>query len=93
MAFLIIFFITIKSELFLFEKASAIVIPFAGTTSADSIVLNHSYNFASANPCSYSQLANSSNAVLWLRGGGKYFVFTESKNGIFDISMFEFEVA
>ena len=64
-----------------------------GTTTADSIVLNHSYGFASANPCSYSQLTNSSNAVLWLRGGGKYFVFTESKNGIFDISMFEFEVA
>ena len=48
-----------------------------GTTSGDSIVLNHTYGFASANPCSYSQLNNSSNAVLWLRGGGKYFVFTD----------------
>lgn len=48
-----------------------------GTTSSDSIVLNHTYGFASANPCSYSQLNNSSNAVLWLRGGGKYFVFTD----------------
>lgn len=48
-----------------------------GTTTADSIVLNHSYGFASANPCSYSQLTNSNNAVLWLRGGGKYFVFTD----------------
>lgn len=48
-----------------------------GTTSSDSIVLNYTYGFASANPCSYSQLNNSSNAVLWLRGGGKYFVFTD----------------
>ena len=54
------------------ETTSSII-----TTSADSIVLNHSYGFSSANPCSYSQLNNSSNAVLWLRGGGKYFVFTD----------------
>ena len=48
-----------------------------GTTSSDSIVLNHTYGYTLANPCSYSQLNNSSNAVLWLRGGGKYFVFTD----------------
>ncbi len=47
-----------------------------GVTSANSICLNHSYGWCNTDPCGYSQLTNSSNAVLWLRGGGKYNVYT-----------------
>lgn len=47
-----------------------------GTAAANSICLNHSYSWCNNDPCGYSQLNNSSNAVLWLRGGGKYNVYT-----------------
>lgn len=46
-----------------------------GTTGAQSIVLDYSYSWASANPCGFNQLSNDSYPVLWLRGGGKYFVW------------------
>lgn len=47
-----------------------------GTTYANSICLANTYRYANANPAAYTQLTNSSCPVLYLRGGGKYFVRT-----------------
>jgi hypothetical protein len=50
-----------------------------GTTSAASVCLQQSAAWTSDNskpPASFSQMNNSSTPVLWLRGGGKYFVWT-----------------
>ena len=48
-----------------------------GTTSALSICLQHSSSHVTgSNPSGYTQLTNSSTPVLWLKGGGKYFVWT-----------------
>lgn len=48
-----------------------------GTTDAHTIVLDYTYKYANANPVGYIQLENRSWAVLYLRGGGKYFVYTD----------------
>ena len=49
-----------------------------GTTSSHTIISQYSCNFCkdNINPVGYSQLSNSSTPILWLRGGGKYFVRT-----------------
>ena len=50
-----------------------------GTTSAQSVCLQQSASWvtdSSTPPASFSQMTNSSTPVLWLRGGGKYFVWT-----------------
>ena len=48
-----------------------------GTTDAGSTILNHYYSWSSVNPCSYVQFTRSSNACFYLRGGGKYFIYTD----------------
>ena len=48
-----------------------------GTTGGETIVLASSYSFASIDPCGFQQQSYNSMPVLWLRGGGKYFVETD----------------
>ena len=48
-----------------------------GTTGGETIVLASSYSFASVDPCGFQQQSYNSMPVLWLRGGGKYFVETD----------------
>lgn len=54
-----------------------------GTTDGQSICLQYSCKYVAIengvinNPCGYHQLYNSSRPVLWLRGGGRYYVYTE----------------
>ena len=51
-----------------------------GTTNGESICLDYSCNWVSdtsKNPVGYSQLTTSSEPVLWLRGGGKYFIYID----------------
>lgn len=48
-----------------------------GTTDAGSTILNHYYSWSNVDPCSYVQFTNSSNACFYLRGGGKYFIYTD----------------
>lgn len=48
-----------------------------GTTGSETIVLNDSYSFATVHPVGYSQNSYSSTPILWLRGGGKYYVETD----------------
>ena len=65
-----------------------------GTTNAGTIILDYSWSFTQSNvsPISYQQLNNSSRPVIWMRGGGKYFIrssekFTwEVKTGSYTIS-------
>lgn len=46
-----------------------------GTTSGETIILNDSYNFTNCGQVvGFTQNGNNSTPVLWLRGGGKYFV-------------------
>lgn len=46
-----------------------------GTTHGETIVLNDSYNFTNCGQVvGFTQNGNNSTPVLWLRGGGKYFV-------------------
>lgn len=46
-----------------------------GTTRGETIVLNDSYNFTNCGQVvGFTQNGNNSTPVLWLRGGGKYFV-------------------
>lgn len=48
-----------------------------GTTGAESIVLDNSYNWCKSgepNPLGYQQIIQSSAPVIWMRGGGKYFI-------------------
>lgn len=47
-----------------------------GTTEAFTLATQYSYRFADKNPCGYSQLGNASVPIIWLRGGGKYYVRT-----------------
>lgn len=48
-----------------------------GKTNGETIVLNHGCRWTdNVNPCGFSQLTYSSMPVLWMRGGGKYFVNT-----------------
>ena len=46
-----------------------------GVTRAQTIALDYSYLWANSNPCGYQQLNCASLPVLWLRGGGIYFVW------------------
>ena len=48
-----------------------------GVTNGTMIVLEDVYAHSSIKPGALTQLTNSGNAVLWLRGGGKYFVFKD----------------
>lgn len=46
-----------------------------GTTHGETIILNDSYNFTNCGQVvGFTQNGNTSTPVLWLRGGGKYFV-------------------
>lgn len=48
-----------------------------GTTGAESIILDNSYNWCKSgepNPLGYQQITQSSAPVIWMRGGGKYFI-------------------
>lgn len=45
-----------------------------GTTSGECIIYADTYSFCSVSPASYTQLTYGSIPVLYLRGGGKYFV-------------------
>lgn len=48
-----------------------------GTTYGQGIILESSFKFTDTMPVSYQQLGNSSRAVFWCRGGGKYFIYTD----------------
>jgi hypothetical protein len=48
-----------------------------GTTGAQSYCTDYSYSFCNENPLGYTQLTNSSLPVLYMRGGGKYFVYSD----------------
>lgn len=48
-----------------------------GTTSGECIIYADTYSFCSVSPASYTQLTYGSIPVLYLRGGGKYFVNTD----------------
>lgn len=50
-----------------------------GTTNAGTIVLDYSWSFCSGIPISYSQMTNASCPVIWMRGGGKYFIRSSEK--------------
>lgn len=47
-----------------------------GTTYAETIIYSDTFNFCSVSPVSYKQLTNGSRPILYLRGGGKYRVFS-----------------
>ncbi|WP_297220245.1 collagen-like protein [uncultured Prevotella sp.] len=47
-----------------------------GTTHAETIIYSDTYNFCPVSPVSYKQLTNGSRPILYLRGGGKYRVFS-----------------
>lgn len=47
-----------------------------GTTHAETIIYSDTFNFCSVSPVSYKQLTNGSRPILYLRGGGKYRVFS-----------------
>ena len=63
-----------------------------GTTKAETIVLDQSYAWTETNPCGYKQLINSSRPVLWLRGGGRYFVWSDYDT-IWDIKISEHTIS
>lgn len=48
-----------------------------GTTHAKEIVLEDDYAHSNGRPAWYTQLTNSSKACFYLRGGGKYFIYTD----------------
>lgn len=48
-----------------------------GTTSGECIIYADTHSFCSVSPASYTQLTYGSIPVLYLRGGGKYFVKTD----------------
>lgn len=47
-----------------------------GTTHAETIIYSDTFNFCPVSPVSYKQLTNGSRPILYLRGGGKYRVFS-----------------
>lgn len=47
-----------------------------GTTLAETIIYSDNYNWCPVSPVSYKQLTNGSRPILYLRGGGKYRVFS-----------------
>lgn len=51
-----------------------------GTTNGSCIVLDYYYNFADQNPLGLSQLGYSSRICLWMRGGGKYPIYSDAIN-------------
>lgn len=48
-----------------------------GTTDGNGYVTDWSYRFCDKNPLGVSQLSNSSNIVLWMRGGAKYHIYSD----------------
>ena len=50
-----------------------------GTITPLTICLGYtsSFTYNYENPCGYSQLTNSSTHVVWLRGGGRYYLYTD----------------
>ena len=49
-----------------------------GTTDGSDIIRDYSYQFTSENPLSWKQLTNSSRPCIYMRGGGKYRVFSNN---------------
>lgn len=47
-----------------------------GTTLAETIIYSDTFNFCPVSPVSYKQLGHGSRPILYLRGGGKYRVFS-----------------
>lgn len=47
-----------------------------GTTHAETIIYSDTFNFCSVSPVSYKQLGYGSRPILYLRGGGRYRVFS-----------------
>lgn len=47
-----------------------------GTTLAETIIYSDTFNFCPVSPVSYKQLTDGSRPILYLRGGGKYRVFS-----------------
>lgn len=47
-----------------------------GTTRAETIIYSDTFNFCSVSPVSYKQLGYGSRPILYLRGGGRYRVFS-----------------
>lgn len=47
-----------------------------GTTHAETIIYSDTFNFCSVSPVSYKQLGCGSRPILYLRGGGKYRVYS-----------------
>lgn len=47
-----------------------------GTTFAETIIYSDTFNFCPVSPVSYKQLGGGSRPILYLRGGGKYRVFS-----------------
>ena len=50
-----------------------------GTTLAETIIYSDTFNFCPVSPVSYKQLGRGSRPILYLRGGGKYRVFSTYK--------------
>lgn len=48
-----------------------------GTTNAETICLNYTYEHCNSNPCGWKQLGYPSLGVLFLRGGSRYKVYTD----------------
>ena len=48
-----------------------------GVNVGQTFCVDYNYSFTAKNPVGYSQMANTSLPVLWLRGGGKYNVYTD----------------
>lgn len=48
-----------------------------GKTKALTLIYADTYNFCSVSPISYTQMTRSSIPVIYMRGGGKYHVFTD----------------
>ena len=47
-----------------------------GTNNAESIILDNTYRWATQNPVGYTQMNNASMPCLYLRGGGRYYIYT-----------------
>lgn len=45
-----------------------------GATSGQTYITDYSYGFCSTNPLGYKQMTTGSLPVIWMRGGGKYYV-------------------
>lgn len=51
-----------------------------GTTGAQTVVLNDTYNWSSVRPAAYYQMTNASRPVFLCRGGGKYILYSNYSN-------------